>query len=47
MSIEKKSTYVCPECGNEEQDRPVKVKYCSGHSKRVLMIEKKKGVVTK
>jgi len=45
--IDKKSKYVCPECGLERMDRPVKVIYCDGHSKRVLMIEVNKGVVTK
>jgi len=44
---DKKSEYVCPECGDTERDKPGKVKYCQSHGKKVVMIEKKKGVITK
>lgn len=46
--IKKLSLYTCPHCGNSDTDSPaLRDKVCGMHSKRVIMIEKTKGVVTK
>lgn len=42
-----KSKYVCPDCGAEIEARPGQKIECDGHSRRVVMVEVKKGVTTK
>lgn len=42
-----KSVYVCPECWERKTAKPNQAIECDAHSKRVKMIETKKGVVVK